>query len=83
MFYKSQIYTKYTRFFYRQHFYKQRQAEIGKKNKQMISNTLRLNLCYLKITHILHPHHHPKMIGHILKNKQKNMYVCILMRLKS
>ena len=41
--------------FFKQHFYKQHQAEIGKKIKQMLSNTLRLNLCYLKIIHILHP----------------------------
>ena len=43
-----------TRLFYKQHYYKQRQAEIGKKIKQMLSNTLRLNFCYLKIIHILH-----------------------------
>ena len=43
-----------TCFFYKQHFYKQRQAEIGKKNKQMLSNTLRLNFSYFKIIHILH-----------------------------
>ena len=27
---------------------------------------------YLKIIHILHPYYHLKIIGHILKNKQKN-----------
>ena len=42
----------------------------------MLSNTLRLNFCYLKIIHILYPPYLPKMIGHILKNKQKNKYVC-------
>ena len=26
---------------------------------------------------ILHPHYHPKIIGQTLKNKQKNIYVCI------
>ena len=36
-----------TRFFYKQQFYKQRQAEIGKKIKQMLSNTLRLNFCFI------------------------------------
>ena len=36
-----------------------------------------LNFCYLKIIHILHPRYHPKIIGHILKNKQKNKCVCI------
>ena len=64
-------------FFYQQHLYKQRQAEIGKKIKQMLSNTLRLNFCYLKIIHILHLGYHPKITGHILKNKQKNKFVCI------
>ena len=44
--------------------------------KQMLSNTLRLNFYYLKIIHILHPRYLPKIIGHILKNKQKNKCVC-------
>ena len=59
-------------FFYKQHFLKQRQAEIGKKIKQMQRNSLRLNFCYLKIIHILHRRYHPKIIGHFLKTKQKN-----------
>ena len=42
----------------------------------MLSNTLKLNFCYLKIIHILHSYH-PKIIWHILKNKQKNKCVCI------
>ena len=46
-------------------------------SKTFISNSLRLNFCYLKNIHILHPHHHPKIIGNILKNKQKNMCTCI------
>ena len=37
----------------------------------------RLNFCFLKIIHILHPRYHPKIMGHILKNKQKNKCVCI------
>ena len=46
---------KYMLFYiYKQHFYKQRPAEIRKKIKQMLSNTLRLNFCYLKIIHILY-----------------------------
>ena len=32
-----------TCFFYKQHFYNEGQAEIDKKTKQMLSNTLRLN----------------------------------------
>ena len=46
-----------TRFFYKQHFYKQRQAEIGKKNKQMLSNTLGWTFAIWKLfaffTHII------------------------------
>ena len=63
--------------FYNQHFYKQRQAEIDKKVKHMLSNTLRLNFCFLKIIHILHPRYRPKIIGHIIKSKPKNKCVCI------
>ena len=43
----------------------------------MLSNTLRLEFCYLKIIRILDPPYHPKIIRHILKNKQKNKGVCI------
>ena len=57
--------------------YKQCQTEIGKKIKQMLSNTLRLNFCYSKIICILHPRYHPKIIGDIPKNKQKNKCFCI------
>ena len=31
----------------------------------------------MKIIHILDTPYHPKIIGHILKNKQKNKCVCI------
>ena len=72
----SEHFFENTRFFYRQHFYKERQAEIGKKVKKMLSNTMRLNFCYLKIIHILHLPYHRKIIGHI-KNKQKNKFLCI------
>ena len=54
----------FTRFFYKQHFHKQRQAEI--------SNTLRLRF-YL-IHFILSSKNN--RIGHTLKNNQKNMYAC-------
>ena len=49
------------------------------KINQMLSNTLRLNFCYLKIIYTIHPYCHPKIIVHILilKNKQKNRCVCI------
>ena len=44
----------YYTFFSKQYAYKQRQAEIGKKNLTLrlnlaLSKTLRLNLCYLEI----------------------------------
>ena len=69
----------YTLYFYKQHFYKQRQAGICKKNKQKLSNTLKLNYCYLKIIRFLHPRYHPKIIGSILKNVPKNKYFCLMM----
>ena len=43
----------------------------------MLSNTLRLNFCYWKTIHILLSHYHLKIIGRILKNKQKSKCVCI------
>ena len=43
----------------------------------MLSDTLRLNFCYLTIIHILHQRDHPKIIRYVLKNKQKNKCVCI------
>ena len=50
---------KYT-LLYKQQFYKQRSTK-------MVSNTLRLKFCYLKIVHVLHPRQHLKIIGQILK----------------
>ena len=44
---------------------------------QILRNTLGLNICYLKIIHILHPRYHSKLTGHIQKNKRKNKCVCI------
>ena len=41
------------------------------KFMQMLSDTLRLNI------HILHPPYHTKIIGHVLKNKEKSKCVCI------
>ena len=62
------------RFFYKQHFYKQRQAEIGKKP--------RLNFCYTKIIYVHHPGYHTKITGHILKNKQNEIIRLIIMKIK-
>ena len=67
----------HTRFFYKQNFYGQRHAEIGKKIKQKLSNALRLNFSYLKIIRFLYPRYHPKIIGDTLKNVEKNKYVCL------
>ena len=69
-----------TLFLYKQHFYKQRQAEFWQKNKQKLSNTLRLNFLYLKIFRLFHPCYHPKIIADTLKNVQKTS-VFVLMRL--
>ena len=43
----------------------------------MLNNALIVNFYYLKIIHILHQYYHPKVTGRILKNKQKNIGVCI------
>ena len=42
----------------------------------MLSKTLRLKFCYLKIIHILYLPSHLKTVGHILKNKQNNKCGC-------
>ena len=46
------------------------------KNQTKLSNTLRLNFCYLKIIHILHARYHPNIIWYILENKQNKKCVC-------
>ena len=38
----------------------------------MLSNTLKLNFCYLKIIHTFYPRYNPKIKSHILKNKQNS-----------
>ena len=45
------------------------------KIKQKLSNTPRLNFCYLKIICFLHPGNHPKIID-VLKNVKKKQ-VCL------
>ena len=47
-----------------------------KRAKQMLNNTLRLNIWFSKIIHVLDPGYLPRIIGHVLKNKQNNKYVC-------
>ena len=70
-------YLKYT-LFYKQHFYKQRQAEIGKKLKQKPSSALRLNFHFLKTIRFLHPRYCPIILGDILKTCAKNKCVCFI-----
>ena len=41
------------------------------KIKQKLSNTLRLNFCYLKVIRSPHSRYHPKIIGDILKMYKK------------
>ena len=60
----------FTRFLYKQHFISNARLKLA-KIQQKLSNTLRLNFCYLKIICFLHPRYHPKVIGDILKNVQK------------
>ena len=52
---------------YERHFHKQNQAEISKKVKQKLNNTLRLNFRYLKIIYLLHPFYQPKLIWDVQK----------------
>ena len=58
-------------FSYKQHFYKQRLAEIGKKSSKWLSNTLRLNFWHRKTIGILHPRYHLTITGHILRISKK------------
>ena len=51
--------------------------KLAKKKQANAKKILRLNFCYLKIIHILHPSYYPKITGHILKDKQKNNCFCI------
>ena len=56
----------YTFYLYKEHFYKQRQAEIG-KNQANGKQHSEAEPYYLKIFHILHPCYQPKIIGRIQK----------------
>lgn len=51
------------RFFYKRHFYKQRQAGIGKGNGRMLSNTLGLSFHCLEIIHIFRSRYHPGIVA--------------------
>ena len=47
------------------------------KTKHILCNTLRLNFCYFKTTHILQSLYYPEIMGHILKIKQTSKYIFI------
>ena len=70
-------YMRYTLFCISNTFISNARLQLAKQIKQMLNNTLRLYFCYLKIIHILHQRYHPKVIEHILKNKQKSKCVCV------
>ena len=55
-------------------------TEIGKKNKQKLSNILKLNFCYMKIIPFLQTRYYQKIMGDIVKNAQKTS-VPVLLRL--
>ena len=60
--------------FDKQHFHKQRQAEISKQIKQMLNNTLRLNFCYYWHSSFTLLSKNNKTYS---KKKKKKMCVCI------
>ena len=63
--------------FYKQNFYNQPQAEIDKKTKQMLSNTLRMNFYFLNIILILHQRYHSKNDRTYSKKISKITSVCV------
>ena len=58
-------------FFYKQHFYKQQQTEIGKKNQVKAKYHPEAELLLLENYLLFSSRHHPKIIGHILKKFAK------------
>ena len=47
------------------------------KNQANAKQHIEAKLLLFEIIHILHPRYHPKVIMHILKNRQKIKCVCI------
>ena len=74
------IFFKYTLFYVSNTFISNARLKFAKKNKQKLSNTLRLNFHSLKIIRFFHSRFHPEIIGDILKNVQKTR-VSVLMTL--
>ena len=62
-------------FFYKQHFYKQCQVEIGKKNQAKIKQHREAELLLLKIIRFLQTHYHSQIIGDVLKIYKKQMHL--------
>ena len=60
----------YRLFLYKQRFHLQ-------KIKKKIRNTLRLNVCYLKVIRFVHSRYHPKIIGAFFKKCTRNKEVCL------
>ena len=64
--------TKFHHFFISNTFLNNARLKLAKKKiNQILRSILRVNFYYLKIIHILYPCYHPKIIGHILKNKER------------
>ena len=63
--------TSYTLFFINSTFVSNARLKLA-KIKQKVSNTLRLNFCFLKIARFLHPSYHSKrdILGGILKKRR-------------
>ena len=68
--------TKFHHFFISNTFINNARLKLAKKINQILRCILRVNSYYLKIIHILYPCYYPIIIGHILKNKEKNRCVC-------
>ena len=65
--------------FYKQHFYKQPQAEIGKKSSKAKQHP-DTELLLFEVIHFPHSCYHPQLVRDILGNVQKTS-VSVLMRL--
>ena len=77
---KNLIQCKYTYFFFISNtFISNTRLKLVKNqaSTKQHSDTLRLNFSYLTVIHILRRYYQPKIIAHMLKNKQKNKCVFI------
>ena len=67
---------EYTRFFISNSFIRNARLKLIKNQANVKQHPEAELLVFENYSH-LHPRYHPKMIGHFLKNKQKNKWVCI------